>query len=215
MSKLTALATLLAKPKRLAALLSYGHKGYLSTIGWFTAFDNHQAVDANNQPIPWVTYSFIDFIKGRLNKDLSIFEYGSGNSTLFYAKNVKRVVSVEHDEAWYNKIVNQKAPNAEMIFTKLEPNGEYSQKAKLLNEKFEVIIVDGRDRVNCCKYSIDALTDNGVLVLDDFEREEYEEARTFLTNKGFKELLFSGISPGLFYNKATSVFYKANNCLNI
>ena len=26
---------------------------------------------------------------------------------------------------------------------------------------------------------------------------------------------FSGISPGLFYNKATSVFYKADNCLGI
>lgn len=215
MNKLKALATLLSKPKRLAALLSYGHKGYLASIGWFTAFDNHQAVDAHNQPIPWVTYSFIDFIKDRLNKNLSVFEYGSGNSTLFYAKHVKRVVSVEHDEAWYQKIVNQKAPNAEMIFTKLETNGEYSQKAKLLGEKFEVIIVDGRDRVNCCKHSISALTENGVLVLDDSEREVYEEARTFLKAEGFKELSFSGISPGLFYNKATSVFYKATNCLAI
>ncbi|RZK66789.1 MAG: FkbM family methyltransferase [Pedobacter sp.] len=215
MSKLKALATLVAKPKRLAALLSYGHKGYLASIGWFTAFDNHQAVDAHNQPIPWVTYSFIDFIKGRLNKDLTIFEYGSGNSTLFYAKNVKRVVSVEHDEAWFNKIVDQKATNAEMIFTKLETNGEYSKKANLLGEKFDLIIVDGRDRVNCCKYSVDALTEKGVLVLDDSEREVYDEARTFLKSKGYKELSFSGISPGLFYNKATSIFYRKDNCLEI
>lgn len=215
MSKLKALATLVAKPKRLAALLSYGHKGYLATIGWFTAFDNHQAVDANNQPIPWVTYSFIDFIKERLHNNLTVFEYGSGNSTLFYAKKVKRVVSVEHDNAWYKKIVNEKAANAEMIFTKLEPNGEYSQKTKLLNEKFDIIIVDGRDRVNCCKHSVDALTENGVLVLDDSERGDYKEARIFLKNRGFRELSFSGISPGLFYNKATSVFYKKENCLDI
>lgn len=215
MNKIQALATLIAKPKRLAALLSYGHKGYLSTIGWFTAFDHHQAVDADNHPIPWVTYSFIDFIKNRLHKELTIFEYGSGNSTLFYAKRVKRVVSVEHDEAWFQKIVAEKAPNAEMIFTKLEVNGEYSQKAKLLSEKFDVIIVDGRDRVNCCKHSIGALSNRGVLILDDSERKVYEEARTFLKGNGFKELSFSGISPGLFYNKATSVFYKAENCLDI
>lgn len=206
---------MLAKPKRLSALLSYGHKGYLASIGWFTAFDHHQAVDANNQPIPWVTYSFIDFIKERLHKNLSIFEYGSGNSTLFYANRVKNVVSVEHDEAWYNKIVNQKAPNAEMIFTRLETNGEYSQKAKLLDQKFNIIIVDGRDRVNCCKHSIAALTDDGVIVLDDSERTHYQEARDFLKQQGFKELSFSGISPGLFYNKATSVFYKSLNCLDI
>lgn len=215
MSKFKALVDLIGKPKRLNALLSYGHKGYLATIGWFTAFDTHQAVDEAGQPLPWVTYSFIDFIKTRLNKELAIFEYGSGNSTLFYAKRVKRVVSVEHDEAWFNKIVKEKANNAEMIFTQLEKGGEYSQKAKLLREKFDVIIVDGRDRVNCCKHSIEALTANGVLVLDDSEREIYQEARTFLTEKGFKELPFTGISPGLFYNKATSVFYKTDNCLGI
>jgi len=215
LSTLKALATLIGKPKRLNALLSYGHKGYLATIGWFTAFDTQQAVDAEGQPLPWVTYSFIDFIKTRLNKELSIFEYGSGNSTLFYAKHVKRVVSVEHDEAWFNKIVKEKAPNAEMIFTHLEKNGEYSQKAKLLGEKFDIIIVDGRDRVNCCKHSVDALSVNGVLVLDDSERDFYNEARTFLIAKGFKELSFSGISPGMFYSKATSIFYKTDNCLGI
>jgi tRNA A58 N-methylase Trm61 len=215
LSTLKALATLIGKPKRLNALLSYGHKGYLATIGWFTAFDTKQAVDADGQPLPWVTYSFIDFIKTRLNKNLSIFEYGSGNSTLFYAKHVKNVVSVEHDEAWFNKIVKEKAENAEMIFTALEKDGEYSQKAKLLGEKFDIIIVDGRDRVNCCKHSVDALSTNGVIVLDDSEREFYNEARVFLKARGFKELSFSGISPGMFYNKVTSIFYKADNCLGI
>lgn len=214
MNTLKALATLLGKPKRLHALLSFGHKGYLANIGWFTAFDHQQAVDGSGNPLPWVTYSFIDFIKTRLHKALTVFEYGSGNSTLFYAQQVQKVVSVEHDEAWFHKIVKEKAPNAEMIFTALEKNGEYSKKALLLG-KFDVIIVDGRDRVNCCKNSVEALTPSGVLVLDDSERDFYQPARTFLLANGFKELPFTGVSPGLFYNKTTSVFYKQNNCLGI
>ena len=36
-----------------------------------------------------------------------------------------------------------------------------------------------------------------------------------LQKKGFKELSFSGISPGFFYRKATSVFYKEGNCFDI
>lgn len=215
MTNLKALANLITKPKKLKALLSFGQKGYLDTIGWFNAFDQQQAVDGNGQPIPWVTYAFIDFIKARLNKMQTIFEYGSGSSTIFYAKHVGRVVSVEHDETWYHKIVGTKPQNAEMIFTKLERGGEYSKKASLLEEKFDIIIVDGRDRVNCCKNCISALSPAGVVVLDDSEREEYEEARKFFKAHDFKELSFSGISPGLFYNKATSVFYKTNNCLNI
>ncbi|WP_158798577.1 FkbM family methyltransferase [Pedobacter sp. L105] len=215
MNKLKAFATLLRKPDRLKALLSYGHKGYLANIGWFTSFDNQQALDRDGEALPWVTYSFIDFIKTRLTKDLTIFEYGSGSSTLFYAKRVKKVVSVEHDEAWYNKIINSKPANAEMIFSKLERDGEYSKKAATIGEKFDIIIVDGRDRVNCCMNSIKALTPTGVIVLDDSERKDYEKAGVFLKDAGFKELSFSGISPGLFYLKATSVFYKTENCLGI
>ena len=215
MNKLKAFATLLKKPDRLKALLSYGHKGYLANIGWFTSFDNQQALDSNGEPLPWVTYSFIDFIKTRLNKDLKIFEYGSGSSTLFYAKRVLKVVSVEHDETWYNKIVKSKPANAEMIFSKLERGGEYSKKAAALGEKFDIVIVDGRDRVNCCINSVKALTPSGVIVLDDSERKDYEKAVVFLKDAGFKELSFTGISPGLFYLKATSVFYKTDNCLGI
>lgn len=215
MNKLKALADLLSKPKRLSALLSYGHKGYLSSIGWFKAFDARQAIDTNGEALPWVTYSFIDFIKERLNKSQKVFEYGSGSSTLFYAKRVGKVVSVEHDQSWYQKIVGSKPENAEMIFTKLETGGEYSKKAALLEEKFDIIIVDGRDRVNCCLESIQALSPSGVIVLDDSERKEYEKARVFLKENHFKELSFSGISPGLFYLKATSVFYRKDNCLDI
>lgn len=215
MNKLKAFVTLLKKPDRLKALLSYGHKGYLASIGWFNAFDQQQAIDGNGEALPWVTYSFIDFIRPRLDKTMSIFEYGSGSSTLFYAKRVKRVVSVEHDEAWYQKIVKNKAQNAEMIFSKLEPGGDYSKKAASLGEKFDVVIVDGRDRVNCCQNSIHALSPEGVIVLDDSERPEYAKGIAFLKENGFKELSFTGISPGLFYLKATSVFYKTNNCLNI
>ncbi|WP_316797154.1 FkbM family methyltransferase [Pedobacter agri] len=215
MSTLKALSTLIAKPNRLKALLSYGHKGYLSSIGWFTAFDHKQAVDGAGKALPWVTYSFIDFIKERINKALHIFEYGSGNSTIFYAERAGSVTSVEHDKGWYEKVKGTSPANAEMIYCELQRDGEYAKKAALLGKKFDIIIVDGRDRVRCCKYSLDALTPNGVIVLDDSEREVYENARVLLKDKGFKEISFSGISPGLFYEKATSVFYKADNCLGI
>lgn len=215
MSTLKALASLIAKPNRLKALLSYGHKGYLNSIGWFTAFDQKQAVDGEGKALPWVTYSFIDFIKERITKTQHIFEYGSGSSTIFYAERAGKVTSVEHDKGWFDKLKGTSPANAEMIFCELHRDGEYARKATLLNQQFDIIIVDGRDRVNCCKYSLAALSPDGVVILDDSEREAYEPARMLLKENGFKEISFSGISPGLFYEKATSVFYKANNCLKI
>lgn len=215
MSKIQALFNILTDTRRLKALLSYNEKGYLHSIGWFKAFDAQSPVDAAGNPIPWVTYSFIDFIKGRLNKQQAIFEFGSGNSTLFYAQHTGIVVSVEHDKEWYDKITKSKPDNAEMIYCELQPNGDYCRMPLQLEEKFDIIIVDGRDRVNCCKQSVAALSDSGVVVLDDSERPNYREGVEFLLGQGFRQLSFSGISPGLFYEKATSVFYKPDNCLGI
>ncbi len=202
------------RPK-LRMVLSFSEKGYLHEIGWFNAFDSKSPVDQDNNPIPWVTYSFIDFIKEKLNRKLTVFEFGSGNSTYFYAKYAALVVSVEHDKEWYDKILNTKPENAEMIYCELVRDGDYCRVPLKLEEKFDVIIVDGRDRVNCCKQAVRALSGKGVIVLDDSEREFYTEGVNFLLNIGFKHLSFSGISPGLFYRKSTSVFYKTDNCLGI
>ncbi len=215
MSKVSSLLQVLSQPKRLKSLLSFNSKGYLDDIGWFKAFDRREPVDRHGDPIPWVTYSFIDFIETRINKKLSVFEFGSGNSTFFYSKYAGLVVSVEHDKAWYDKIVQSKPENSEMIFCELARGGDYCHMPVKLKEKFDMIIVDGRDRVNCCMQAVNALTANGVIVLDDSEREKYKPGVEFLKSNGFKQLAFTGISPGLFYLKATSVFYRNDNCLGI
>lgn len=94
-------------------------------------------------------------------------------------------------------------------------NGNYSKFSSNLNKKFDVIIVDGRDRVNCVKNAIKNLKESGVIVLDDSERESYKEGIDFILSHGFKKIDFCGISPGLFYKKNTTIFYKTVNCLEI
>lgn len=51
---------------------------------------------------PWLTFEVIDFFKEHLKKDARIFEYGGGGSTLFWLSRAEEVVTVEHDEAWFN-----------------------------------------------------------------------------------------------------------------
>ena len=214
-SKLHLLYKVFTSPKRLRTLLSFNEKGYLDEIGWFNAFDSRAPVDEHNNPIPWVTYSFIDFIKERLTKQHTVFEFGSGNSTYFYAKYAGKVVSVEHDKEWYDKVLKTNPENSELILCELVRDGDYCRMPLTLPATFDVVIIDGRDRVNCCMQALDAVSESGIIVLDDSERDFYKEGINFLIENGFKELSFSGISPGLFYRKSTSVFYKANNCLNI
>ncbi len=214
-SKIKKIGSLISQPKKVMTLLSMPFSGYLYDIGWFNAFDEKAPVDGENSPIPWVTYSFIDFIQGRLNDSLDVFEYGAGNSTHWYAEKVKTVTSVEHDVSWFNSVKDKMPSNVNLNYQELIYGGEYSNYSNSLNEQFDMVIVDGRDRVNCVKNSILSLNDKGIIVLDDSERESYLEALIFLKKHGFKKIDFWGISPGLFYKKNTTIFYKQDNCLGI
>jgi len=213
--KIRVLLQLLIKERStLEALLSLKHSGYLVDVGWFNAFKNKSSVGKNNEPIPWVTYSFIDFILPRLNKNLELFEFGSGNSTLFYARYVKSILTVEHNKNWYNKIKMSLPENAGIIFKNVDEK-QYEESVLLSDKFYDIIIIDAEKRVECLKQSISRLKEAGVVVLDDSDREEYADAYSIMKEKGFKHLDFWGISPGYFNRKATSVFYRVNNCLDI
>jgi len=189
--------------------------GYLKEIGWINSFNRMEPVDKNNKPIPWVTYPFIYFINTRLTKELEVLEFGCGNSTLWYSKKVKFVTCMEHDEVWIEKIKSAVPRNVSLNYEKLIRGGRYSKFSASQDKKFDIIIVDGRDRVNCIRNSVDSLVHNGVIILDDSERDEYINGVSYLQEKGFKMIEFWGISPGSFYKKCTTVFYKENNCLGI
>lgn len=50
---------------------------------------------------PWITFSAFNFLEKVLTSDMSVYEYGMGGSTLFFAKRVREIVSVEHDKQWF------------------------------------------------------------------------------------------------------------------
>ena len=189
--------------------------GYLYQTGWQQSVKKGKPVTQHNEPLPWVTYPFIEFIRNRLTKNMNIFEYGCGNSTLWYAKKVKSVTSVEHNLKWYNKIRLQLPGNCSIFYQDLEYDGRYSKFSSSLNKKFDIIIVDGRDRVNCLKSSLNALASDGIIVLDNSERPSYKEGINYIKSYQFKELDFWGIAPGITFNMSTTIFYRKNNCLNL
>src|SRR3989339_318086 len=118
-NKIRKIIDITCQPKLIKQLLSMNSSGYLNEIGWINSFKNKMPIDKDSNPIPWVTYSFIDFISERLNTNMDIFEYGSGNSTLWYAKKVSSVTSVEHDKKWFEKIKNSMPQNVNLNYQEL------------------------------------------------------------------------------------------------
>jgi tRNA/tmRNA/rRNA uracil-C5-methylase (TrmA/RlmC/RlmD family) len=87
--------------------------------GWFQTFKSGEPVDAEMKAIPWFTYSAIDFLEERLNDNLNILEFGSGNSTLYLAERVKKVTAIEHNDRWFQNILHKNS-NVEKLVSSIE-----------------------------------------------------------------------------------------------
>jgi precorrin-6B methylase 2 len=188
---------------------------YLKEIGWFRSYYLKMPVDRFDKPIPWLTYPFIHFIEPRLKKTFNVFEFGSGNSSIWFAKRVNQIVSVEHDKSWFNNISKKVPENVTLLHRELEINGEYSKVICESKMKFDIIIIDGRDRLNCVKNSLSALSGSGVIIFDNSNVECYLDALSHLEELNFKRIDFFGMHSITCHTGCTSIFYKEDNCLKI
>lgn len=190
-------------------------KAYLNEIGYMKSIEKGAPFSKDGTPIPWLTYSFIYFIQGRLKPEMSILEFGSGNSTLYWSKRVRKVESIEHDPAWFGKFTSEGLPQNVNITLKKLQNDDYTNFKSPNNIKFSIILIDGVKRVKCIKNNYKLLENNGVMVLDNSERDYYLPGIEFLISKGFKKLDFWGLAPGVLNHGCTSIFYKEENCLGL
>ncbi|RDB03902.1 FkbM family methyltransferase [Runella aurantiaca] len=185
----------------------------LKNNGWFRSFHTKRSVDAAGNPLPWCTYPFIAFIQPRLKNHFDVFEYGSGNSTRWYAAQVQSVQAVENDEEWVKEVGRQLPPNAEVTYRAL--GEKYVSAVQISGKKYQIIVVDGRKRVDCMRFSVDFLTADGVLILDNSERESYAEVKGFMRALGFRWIDFYGMAPIVSHLTCTTIFYRDTNCLDI
>lgn len=166
--------------------------------------------DEHGNPIPWMTYAAIDFLKKNLHPDDEVFEFGLGASTVFFSRRVKNVTSLETNKKWLD-IVKEKDPLWNVDIILMEDgliNSKYENYARKAGKKFDLIIVDSLKRFECVKNSIDALKPGGKLILDDSERQNYYKIFNFMKEKKFQKEDFVGISPGQTRVKNTTVFFR-------
>lgn len=130
--------------------------------------------------LPWLPFPVIDLLDNQLTADSSVFEFGGGGSTLFFADRVARVVTVEHDPNWYPMLsdATKALANVELISQPSTDNfAKYiSEIDRFPDQSFDLIVVDGRQRVACFEHAIPKLAGGGRLVLDDVNRDYYRRA---------------------------------------
>jgi hypothetical protein len=170
---------------------------------WRTIRD-WSSVDKSGVPIPWYTYPATEFLSHLDLSSFKVFEYGSGNSTLWWAERSKQVTSVEDDELWYEKIkLLLKSQNVEYCLEK-NPQKYFT----MATNDFEVLIVDGKYRRECLNHIVNLKKWGGGCVMLIFDNSDwYPNTVRFLQEKlGWMQIDFHGFGPINNYTWTTSIF---------
>lgn len=140
----------------------------------------------------FVTKNEEEFFLTCINNTHKVLEYGSGQSTIEIAEKCNEIVSIEHQEEWYNKNAPSKPSNCEILLRKPTLHyvegghcGTYDEfkdyiEAPLAKAPFDVIFIDGRARVACASICGKLGHKDTIVFIHDFHRPEYQEALQYL-----------------------------------
>jgi len=204
---------------------------YQHKISWINSFYKGLSVDENSNFIPWYCYEAINFLTNNLPKNISIFEFGCGSSTLFYLQKGCNIISLETNKIWFDlviKLINQQIKSDFKIihqdnFYKNQNIEIYLMEDGLTNDKYEnfcqdislkkqilfdYIVIDSLKRYLSCKNSLQVLKPFGTIILDDSQRKNYHKIFELMKEKNFMVKNFTSISPAQLKIKTTSFFSK-------
>lgn len=129
---------------------------------------------------PWLTQQANQNLSTLLRPQDVGLEWGSGRSTFWFARRIKYLTSIEHDETWY-KVVSSKLKaatisNVNYLLCKLDKGqkpeeSSYVQVANAFaKENLDFVLVDGRYRDVCANIVLEKIRPGGILVIDNVNR---------------------------------------------
>ena len=196
-----------------AARLAWRAESPLVQAGVVASWRTGRPCRADGSPAPWICTAMTGLLDGRLRRDLRVFEYGCGGSTAYFAARCAMVHSVEHDSAWAAAVTATLPGNATVLLRK-DP-ATYAAAIDEDGGVWDLILVDGRHRLACCRAALPRLAPAGVLLLDDTDRDCYGEADTLFAGAGFRRLALKGLKPLHDAASQTTLYYRDGNCLGV
>ena len=182
---------------------------FQTTMGGINSFQQKKPLDSNNDPLPWYTYPAIEYLYQFDFSKCDVFEYGSGNSSLFWGKRAKTVTSVESDHEWFESVKNKISENQKIIFA--PDKLDYVNSIKTSNQVFDIVVVDGMWRGLCTVEAVKSMKPGGFIIFDNLDW--YPASSKFLRENGFLQIDFVGFGPVNTIAWCTSIFLKGDCCI--
>ena len=195
-----------------------------------TLFAIHDAAELARLDLAWWSYPAMrrveEFLATRTNP--RVFEFGAGASTLWLARRAGEVHSVEHDPAFAERVrellasedigragVHAVAPTPATATTTVRSGrrghrdldfADYVATIDRVGGTFDLVVVDGRARVDSFNRALEHLAPGGLVVFDNIRRRRYREVPR---RPGLRVELLRGATPALPYPTTTGLISRA------
>lgn len=131
--------------------------------------------------VPWLGYRTIRWLDRNIRPDWHILEFGSGMSSLWFARRVTkgRLVSVESSPEWYEKVRSEfeKRGQAHVDY-RLRPADVYPAAVDDIPDgSFDLVLVDGLRRDDCIPVALRKVKPGGYVLLDNSDADDDEHRR--------------------------------------
>ena len=167
---------------------------------------NKGCINKYGEAIPWYTYPAIEYIKQLDFSDKTVFEYGSGNSTIFWAKRCRYLFSIEDNQEWYDKM-NVKLPE-NVEYKLFKEKQKYIESIHNCPDGLDLIIIDGNHRYECAVEALKKINGDGFIILDN--SDWHQKTSKLLRDADLIEIDMSGFGPINGYTWTTSFFFSRN-----
>ena len=176
------------------------------TYGHYASARTMESVGRDGEPLPWYTYPAIQWLSQLRFDGINVLEFGSGNSTRWWASKAASVLAIEDDPVWHAKIAPALPANVEYRLVRGGP-AEYS--AVATGRTYGVVVIDGSHRYDCARAAIGAVEEGGMVLLDN--SDWHPDTAGLLRGAGLTQVDFIGPGPINPYSWATSTVLGPGN----
>jgi hypothetical protein len=162
-----------------------------------------------NPDMPWLTREAIEILEDRLKPTDVGLEWGSGRSTVWFARRIAQLTSIEHNDSWYNRVKNVLSDLAPLDAEEQEQPGYVRVAAGQQKASFDFILVDGRLRDKCTELALQLIKPGGMLIIDDAARyiqHPYCCPQSVVTQSGPPSIIWSKIAAELEARRAETIW---------
>lgn len=156
---------------------------------------------------PWWPYQMIEYVDQMLPRPSRVFEYGGGGSSMWLSDRDATLTVVEHHPEWTDRLRQSLPASVELLAVPKTDTGKIRSVVedkyfddyvgaidRFPDNSFDLVIVDGRTRVECALRAMPKVKPGGLLLLDDSDRLRYEPAHKALL--AWSEFSVRGLKTG-------------------